>query len=194
MKFHFSIFVQIIFFISIILITLFSLFFYEKREPKIIQVSKPSWENVYLKSVETVGPLRKGDFIPSGGPEDATMYPIKRIPKSKFYVYVHRMGLPIFCMLDGCSFFDGSIVECMGGWISGDEQPDPASSLGLNPEEVWKGNASVVIVADKNARIIGIYPQHTEGDVVRILATYPQYRDEVIRCMKKGVTLQDEEF
>lgn len=165
-----------------------------RREPKVIQFPKPAWENIYTKSVKEFGPLKVGDYIPIGGPGDTTAYPRKVIPKSQFYVYVHRMDLPIFCSQEGCSYFDGSIVNCMGGWLSGDEQPDPASEVGLSSGEVWAGRESLVILADKSAKIIGIYPQHTEGDVVNILATYPQYRDEVIRCMKKGVALEDDEF
>lgn len=145
----------------------------------------------YLESVKKFGHVQIRARIPFGGPGDRTSYPLKVIPKSKFYVYVHRMGVPTACVLEECSFFDGSIVECMGGWLSGDQQPEMADRIGFPIEKVWKGKASIVVVADRNAKIIGIYPQHTEGDVVAILSQYPQYRDGVIKCMKIGVALDE---
>jgi len=137
----------------------------------------------FLENVHAFGPLRIGGEAPNGFGQIAP-FEGRKIPKSNFYVYVHRRGLPL-CEYDGCSIAEGIVIECMGGWFSGDGHTEISDLVGLDSAEVAQGRESIVVVADENSEIIGIYPNHTEGDILPILSQFPEYYETLSRCSAK---------
>lgn len=189
MKYRWCFLVAFLFVGVTILLNVFSLRSIEKESIKDLpELVESAWGKYHLVGVDKFGPLKIGDQAPDG-PGDATTLPQREIPKSKFYITVHRMGLPIFCSRDSCAFLEGLIIDCMGGWIAGDDQPESAHQLGLNSEEVWRGKASMVVLSDENAKIIGIYPNHVESDILAILFQFPEYRVSLQNCVDEIIGL-----
>lgn len=118
--------------------------------------------------VTEFGPLKLGERAPMG-PGDGTFYPYRWIPKSKFYMYVVQKDLRD-CIFDDCHPY-GKFIEQNGGWLEGIsiKQPDTADMFGLERDEVLEGKSSIVVVADGNSRLIGIYPNKTVNDLSLIL-------------------------
>jgi len=113
-------------------------------------------------------PIRIGGSMPSG-PGGSTFGPILNIPNNrKFYVDVAQRDF--WCSNESCGLA-GSIVQTMGGWIEVENINQPAvveGAFGLNlPEN--KNIKSVVIVGDKNGKIVGIYLNKDYKDVLSIL-------------------------
>lgn len=153
--------------------------------PKVINISPPSdnsheLHSEYLENVKEFGPLKIGSKAPNGFGETAP-FEGKPIPKSSFYVYVHQRGLSL-CEYDSCGFVEGRLIACMGGWLSGDGHTEISDIVGLNSLEVSQGKASIVVVSDQNSQIIGIYPNHTQGDILPILNQFPEYKNSLIKC------------
>lgn len=99
------------------------------------------------------------------------MHPYRYIWESKFYVYVVQKDA-YHCALEDCGM-SGVLVDCMGGWISGDTAIASAhNGYGLNKDEVEVGKSSMVIVADKDQKIVGIYPNYTIQNIPYILKNH----------------------
>lgn len=113
------------------------------------------------------GPVKIGNSIPIG-PGGSTFSPILEIPSDrKFYVGVVQQD--IWCSNESCGI-DGSIVQTMGGWIEVEKnyQPETRAMFGLDlPEN--KNIKSVVVVGDKNGKIVGIYLNKDYKDTLSIL-------------------------
>lgn len=122
--------------------------------------------------VTEFGPLKVGKRAPFG-PGDPTSHPYKFIPVSNFYIYVVARKLSTMCVFDDCGV-NGDVVERMGGWLTGDEQAESAEMVGLDQSKVLSGEDSMIVVADKNVRIIGIYPNHKMIDLLTILKRHPE--------------------
>ena len=137
---------------------------------------------IFLESVEEFGPLHIGGVAPKG----VVLRPLISVPESKFYVFFHRMGFGM-CNNEDCATLAGRIVRCMGGWLAGDDQPETSGEVGLSQEDVQNGRASIVIVSDKEAKIIGIYPNHTEADIVPILRKFPEFEASLLECGDKYI-------
>jgi hypothetical protein len=118
-------------------------------------------------SVAAFGPYRLGDPSPVR-PGDPTAYPHKITPKAKFYVLVVEKGIPTMCTFEDCGA-EGAVVEAMGGWITGDDQLETVGNAGLDQVEVTSGRQSLVVVANRARRIIGIYPNSGMRDLYSIL-------------------------
>ncbi|MGK5093938.1 hypothetical protein WDW89_18235 [Deltaproteobacteria bacterium TL4] len=115
--------------------------------------------------VKEFGSLKLGLPAPEK-PGDSTSYPYKNIPPSGFYIYVVQESLSIDCVYGDCGHH-GEIVECLGGWLSGNSttQAEIAWIYGLN-----EGNAtSIIVVADQDSKIVGIYPNYTMQNLPEIL-------------------------
>lgn len=136
----------------------------------------------YLESVDEFGPFRVGERSPYGEGANAPL-DNKDISKSEFYVFVQRRSL-FLCEFEDCSVAEGRIVACMGGWLSGDGELQSATDHGFNDHDLAQGKASLVVLADKESKIIGIYPNHTETDILEILGQYPQYRESFKQCLE----------
>jgi len=81
--------------------------------------------------------------------------PYRTVPESLFYVYA--LGDEIMCINSSCGM-GGYFVECLGGWLAGDKVITEEFDYGLRDAGVDMKNQTIVTIADKNAKIVGIYP------------------------------------
>jgi len=137
-------------------------------------------EASFLESVEEFGHLHIGGKAPQG----VVLRPLVSHPDAKFYVFFHRMGFGICNNID-CAPLEGRVIQCMEGWLAGDDQPESSDDVGLLSEDVKNGMASLVVISDKDSRIIGIYPNHTEADIIPILTQFPEYKESLVECGDK---------
>ena len=159
------------------------------------KIEKQESENCYrsvtgkchLASEEQFGPLKLGDFT-LNGEGMGTPLDNKTIPQSKFYIYVQRRGLSM-CEFDNCGIAEGKVVQCMGGWLSGDESSEVSYMVGLGTGELSQGKASIVIIANSDSKIIGIFPYHTESDILPLLYQYPDFREPLYDCIDEEIGL-----
>lgn len=129
-----------------------------------------------FQSVRQFGPLRLGEGMPTGTAGDYTFAPLQKIPPSKFYVVVVHDGW--WCSMEDCGI-DGAYVGTMGGWLQTEKPnvfPDVTLLTGLDREEN-KGVHSLVIVGDRNGKMVGIYPHRGLQDVLPILRLHPDLAD-----------------
>jgi hypothetical protein len=124
------------------------------------------------QGVSTFGPLRIGDRDPFG-PGEPTAHPYRRVPVSRFYVFVVAKGVPTMCVFEECGEDGGTLVQQLGGWITGDEQAESIAMVGLTEAGVRSGKESIVVVADTNVRIVGIYPNAAAHDLRSLLRQHP---------------------
>ena len=75
--------------------------------------------------------------------------------ESEFFVY--SLGDEAMCISDDCGM-GGYFVGCLGGWISGYKDVGEVSDYGLRDAGVDIDKQKVITIADKDARIVGIYP------------------------------------
>ncbi len=105
-----------------------------------------------------------GEMI--GGPGGYTFAPELTVPYSKkFYIEVVQKNL--WCTFGGCSP-RGQIVAILGGWLQGENTEQPAIENDYNLYENEKVK-SIVVVGDKDGRIVGIYPNKNIDDLLSIL-------------------------
>ena len=117
--------------------------------------------------VTKFGPLKVGGPSPVQ-PGDPTAYPHRVTPSAKFYVLVVAKGLPTMCTFEDCGP-EGELVEALGGWITGDTQNETIHLAGLEQTEVKQGRQSIVIISDKEKKIVGIYLNSQMSDLPSIL-------------------------
>jgi hypothetical protein len=120
--------------------------------------------------VAAFGPYKVGGPSPVN-PGDPTAYPHKFTPRAKFYVLVVAKDVPAMCTFDDCGA-EGAVVEAMGGWITGDDQNETIGNAGLDQVEVRSGRQSLLVVANRSRRIIGIYPNSGMRDLYSILQSH----------------------
>lgn len=154
-----------------------------KSEEEIIKkiVDYSLWNTDYLRSYPEFGPLKIGETALHGTNANMPARFKHLIPESEFYVYVLRRGMS-FCEFEDCAIIEGRVVKCMGGWLQGEGPSEIANLFGLNLLEAAQGKASIVIVSDRNSKMIGIYPNHAESDILPILAKYPEYKESLQSC------------
>ncbi|MDP3014969.1 MAG: hypothetical protein Q8N28_00905 [bacterium] len=75
--------------------------------------------------------------------------------ESKLYVY--SLGDITMCIGSDCGI-GGYFVECLGGWVSGYKDMGDVFDYGLRGVGVNINKQKVITVADKDAKIVGIYP------------------------------------
>lgn len=122
----------------------------------------------FNRNYETqLGPIKIGGRMPCG-PGGLTFAPILEIPyNQKFYVDVLEQDL--WCSNESCGL-DGAIVQTLGGWIevASTDQAESGAMFGLDlPEN--HDIKSIVIIGDKNGKIVGIYLNKNYKDVLLIL-------------------------
>jgi hypothetical protein len=120
--------------------------------------------------VKKFGPLQVGGPSPVQ-PGDPTAHPHKVTPQSKFYVLVVAKGIPTMCTFEDCGP-EGTLVETLGGWITGDAQNETIHLAGLDQSKVKEGRQSLVVISDKARRIVGIYPNSRMNDLPYILKAH----------------------
>lgn len=79
----------------------------------------------------------------------------KVFEESEFYVY--SLGDETMCIGSDCGV-GGYFVECLGGWISGYKAIGDVFDYGLRNEGIDINKQKIITIADKNAKIVGIYP------------------------------------
>ncbi len=131
-----------------------------------------------FRSARSFGPLVLG------GPTvlkigDGTGAPYRSIWESRFYVYAIQKDMD-YCALESCGAA-GALVQCMEGWISADAVM-AADEYGLKESDVRTGRASIIIVADKDQKIAGIYPNRTIQNVPYILKNHRDLSDRFDLC------------
>ena len=75
--------------------------------------------------------------------------------ESDFFVY--SLGDETMCIGSSCGM-GGYFVECLGGWISGYKDIGDVSDYGLRDAGVNINTQKIITIADKDAKIVGIYP------------------------------------
>ena len=81
--------------------------------------------------------------------------PYRTVPESDFYVYA--LGDEPMCIGSSCGM-GGYFVECLGGGLSGYKVITDEFDYGLRDAGVDMEKQTIITVADKNAKIVGIYP------------------------------------
>ncbi len=106
---------------------------------------------------------------------DGSVYFVGR----KFYVYVVQKGVE-WCVEGNCGM-SGALVTCMEGWFAS-ETPLPSSEeYGLSKDDVDAGK-SIIVVADINQKIVGIYPNYTIQNIPYILKNHRNLSDKFDFC------------
>ena len=123
------------------------------------------------RSVKSFGPLKLGNQAPIVS-ENVVEYDFLYTLTYKFYIYAMEKNMS-YCALGDCGM-SGIFVDCMGGWLSADglSGEGGANDYGLVEEEVANGKSSIIVVADKNKKIIGIYPNYKIQNIPYILKNY----------------------
>lgn len=107
--------------------------------------------------------------------------PYDKVPEeSGFFVY--SLGDESMCIGSDCGI-GGYFVECLGGWISGYKIAGDTIDYGLNDEAINNGKEKVITIADKDGKIVGIYPGARIRNLPYILRNH---RDLVSADVFKG--------
>lgn len=114
--------------------------------------------------VRTFGPLKLGEEIPFGQGAYAHAPP-SEIPPSRFYINIAKNDL--WCTFEECAP-EGARIEKLGGWLQGEDadQPEIQELFGFEEHPTL---SSIVVVADKNEKIVGIYPEKDTRDIGDIM-------------------------
>ena len=155
------------------------------RELQHLQLTQPYLRNEtenddkQIESVSQFGPIKTGDISPVL-PGHPTILPYGNVYENmKFYAYVMQKDFGI-CAYSDCGM-SGVLVACMDGWLSNIWEQD-ASLVGLDYADVKSGKSSLVLIANKDSKLIGIYPNATVKDLPKILRGYPQLTDNMNEC------------
>jgi len=81
--------------------------------------------------------------------------PYDTVPESDFYVY--SLGDETMCIGSDCGA-GAYFVECLGGWISGYKDIGDVADYGLREAGMDIDKQKIITIADKDAKIVGIYP------------------------------------
>jgi hypothetical protein len=82
--------------------------------------------------------------------------PYDQVPEESVF-FVYSLGDESMCIRSDCGI-GGYFVECLGGWISGYKIAGDTIDYGLNDEAINSGREKVITIADKEGKIVGIYP------------------------------------
>ncbi|MGK5092901.1 hypothetical protein WDW89_12905 [Deltaproteobacteria bacterium TL4] len=121
--------------------------------------------------IKEFGDLKLGDPAPYK-PGDSTSGPYRKIPQAKFYVYPMENGLPTMCVFEECGPH-GEFIECLGGWLSGSDLEEMSDLVGLDEMDI----TAIIVVANQDSKIVGIYPYHTMQNLPEILKRHVDLLD-----------------
>ncbi|OJI09699.1 MAG: hypothetical protein COV08_00080 [Candidatus Vogelbacteria bacterium CG10_big_fil_rev_8_21_14_0_10_49_38] len=82
--------------------------------------------------------------------------PYHIVPESNFYVYA--IGDEPMCIGSDCGI-GGYFIECLGGWLAGEKIITEEFDYGLRDTGVDVKKLKIITIADKEAKIVGIYPK-----------------------------------
>ena len=77
------------------------------------------------------------------------------VPRSDFYVY--SIGDEGMCIGSSCGL-GGYFIECLGGYLAGEKIRTEEFDYGLRDAGVDMDKLKIITIADKNGKIVGIYP------------------------------------
>jgi len=81
--------------------------------------------------------------------------PYRTVPASPFYVYA--LGDEHMCIGSSCGM-GGYFIECLDGWLSGYKIITEEFDYGLREAGVNMEKQTIITIADKDAKVVGIYP------------------------------------
>lgn len=82
--------------------------------------------------------------------------PDDKVPESDFYVYA--FGDESMCIGSSCGM-GAYFIDCLGGWISGDGYgAGEVNDYGLRDAGIDIGDQTIITIADKEGKVVGIYP------------------------------------
>ena len=90
-----------------------------------------------------------------GGDQTYWAPPDDKVPESDFYVYV--LGAESMCVGASCGI-GGYFVECIGGYLAGEKVRTEEFDYGLLDAGVPREDIKIITIADKEGKIVGIYP------------------------------------
>lgn len=173
MRFLFNKFWKIFFIIPIILllfvvIAIFIFLYFQNKKSEVrINVNTDTNKTISYFNIKSFGNLMWGSETISG-PGDYTFAPYLKIPQAKFYVTIIQNEH--WCSNEDCGL-DGAIIQTLGGWLQMESlqgYPDLTDEVGFDfPDD--QGIKSIVIVSDKDGKIVGIYLNKDYKDVLSIL-------------------------
>ena len=100
--------------------------------------------------------------------------PDDKVPDSDFYVYA--FGDESMCIGSACGM-GAYFVDCLGGWVSGDGYgAGEVNDYGLRDAEIDIGNQTFITIADKEGKVVGIYP----GALIRNLPYIMQNHQDIV--------------
>lgn len=86
------------------------------------------------------------------------------------------------CIQSDCGM-GGYFIECLGGWVSGYKDIGDVRDYGLRDAGVSINKQKVITVADKDAKIVGIYPDASIKNLPYIMRNH---RDLVANDVFEG--------
>ncbi len=89
--------------------------------------------------------------------------------ESKFFVY--SLGDNRMCVRSDCGI-GGYFVGCLGGWISGYKIITDEFDYGLREAGVDVKKIKIITIADKNAKVVGIYPDASIRNLPHIMRNH----------------------
>ncbi len=121
----------------------------------IIFLSAVMWQK-YLFGVKKYKTIYVGmQAAQKGGDSTYWAPPDNIVPESDFYVYA--LGDESMCVGASCGI-GGYFVECIGGYMAGEVSRSEEFDYGLRDAGVDIKNLKIITVADKEGKIVGIYP------------------------------------
>lgn len=82
--------------------------------------------------------------------------PYDKVLVSDFYIYA--LGDESLCLNSDCGI-GGYFIQCLGGWLSGySYDVGDVGDYGFRDSGIDIGKQTVITVADKDGKIVGIYP------------------------------------
>lgn len=106
--------------------------------------------------------------------------PYRTVPESHFYVYA--IGDEHMCLGSDCGI-GGYFVECLGGWLAGEKIITEEFDYGLRDAGASVKKLKIITIADKDAKIVGIYPGARIRNLSYILRNH---RDLVLNDVFEG--------
>ena len=117
------------------------------------------------------------------GPGTPTVWapPYRTVPESLFYVFV--IGDEHMCIGSDCGI-GGYFVECLGGWLAGEKIITEEFDYGLRDAGVDMEKQTIITIADKEAKIVGIYPGARIRNLPYIMRNHRDFvpEDDFKRC------------
>lgn len=112
----------------------------------------------------------------SAGTHTGWAPPYHTVPEeSEFFVY--SLGDEIMCLGSDCGI-GGYFVECLGGWLSGYKDIGEVADYGLRDVGINIDKQRIITIADKDAKIVGIYPGARIKNLPYIMRNHRDLVDE----------------